>query len=128
MVAVMQQTGMVASPSEVVASTHSIANFPSPTPRDLKFCCLVSWTKSNFAIPAHDTTTMNAVLRIPEIVMLVFQQCDGFQDAIALASTCEFMASIWRLHFSSIIWPIAKAEIPGFSQALMAGCRSESPL
>lgn len=71
-------------------------------------------------MPELDTTTMSAIFSVPEIAMLVFQQCDGFQDAIALASTCKFFASIWRLHFPSIIWPLAKAEIPGFSQALMA--------
>lgn len=63
---------------------------------------------------------MKAIFGIPEIVIMVFQSCDSLQDVMALASTCRVVASIWRLHSSSIIWPLAKAEIPGFSQALMA--------
>jgi hypothetical protein len=71
-------------------------------------------------------TTMNAIFCIPEIVILVFQGCDGLQDVMALASTCKYIASIWRLYSSCIIWPLAKAEIPGFSQALMAVRLSKS--
>lgn len=63
---------------------------------------------------------MQAIYSTPEIAILVFQQCGSFRDAIALASTCKFFGSIWRLHFSTIIWPLAQTEIPGFSQALMA--------
>ncbi|KAM7200863.1 hypothetical protein V8F20_005105 [Naviculisporaceae sp. PSN 640] len=63
---------------------------------------------------------MQALFGIPELVIHLLQQCDGFQDAIALASTCKVLASIWRAHFPVIIWPVAQAEIPGFSQALMA--------
>ncbi|KAM7183721.1 hypothetical protein V8F33_013413 [Rhypophila sp. PSN 637] len=63
---------------------------------------------------------MEAIFGIPEMVIHLFQHCDGFRDAIALASTCRALASIWRAHFPTLIWPLAQAEIPGFSQALMA--------
>lgn len=63
---------------------------------------------------------MEAIFGIPEIAIYLFQYCHGFQDAIALASTCRALASIWRAHLPSVLWPLARAEIPGFSQALVA--------
>src|SRR4051812_40873136 len=36
--------------------------------------------------------TMQAIFNAPEIVILVFQSCDGVRDGLSLASTCTFLA------------------------------------
>ncbi len=63
---------------------------------------------------------MQAIFNAPEIVILVFQSCDGVGDGLSLASTCTFLASVWRTHTAAVLCPLLKATTPGFNQALLA--------
>lgn len=63
---------------------------------------------------------MEAIFSAPEILILVFQSCGSAADALALASTCQFLASVWRAHAAAILYPLLEANTPGFGQALLA--------
>ena len=63
---------------------------------------------------------MDAVFGAPELLILIFQSCDGVDDALSLASTCQLLASIWRTHTTAILYRLIEAQTPGFNQALIA--------
>ncbi len=63
---------------------------------------------------------MQAVFNTPELIILIFQSCNGVSDALSLASTCTLLASIWRVNTAAILFPVLRATIPGFDQALLA--------
>jgi len=63
---------------------------------------------------------MDAVFRVPELGILIFQNCNSLNDALSLAYTCRSFASIWRKHSTAIVAPLAEAEIIAFPQALVA--------
>ncbi|KAK3900405.1 hypothetical protein C8A05DRAFT_45742 [Staphylotrichum tortipilum] len=63
---------------------------------------------------------MEVLFDAPELLILVFQSFDRVDDALSLASTCQFLASIWRTHTSAILCPLIETKTPGFNQALIA--------
>ncbi len=65
-------------------------------------------------------STMKPLFNAPELVILVFQSCGKVEDGLSLASTCKFLASIWRTHAAAILYPLIKAKTAGFNQALLA--------
>ena len=83
-------------------------NRPSHSPPD-------NFSSDGCAIP-----TMERIFDAPEIVLLVFQACDTVEDCLSLASTCKFLASVWRMHTAPILRPLLEANTPGFNQALLA--------
>ncbi|CZS93025.1 uncharacterized protein RAG0_03506 [Rhynchosporium agropyri] len=54
-----------------------------------------------------------------EVAVSIFEQCDEFQEVVALASTCKGLHSVWRLSSSSIIWKVGRG-IRCFDLALIA--------
>ena len=66
------------------------------------------------------TNTMKAIFNTTEIIILVFQSCNTVEDGLSLASTCRFLAAIWRTHASTILYRLIEAQTPGFDQALLA--------
>jgi len=63
---------------------------------------------------------MDRIFGAPEIIVLIFQDCDSFRDVFALAAACQYLHSVWCTNSTSIIWPLARTEILGFDQALVA--------
>ncbi len=71
---------------------------------------------------------MQSLLRAPEIVTIIFQQCDCFRDIVALASTCKTLDAIWRNSSRHIIWPsVESLKVPAFEQALVAASSALRP-
>lgn len=63
---------------------------------------------------------MKPIFDAPELIILVFQSCDKISDGVSLASTCKFLASVWRAHAAAILYPPLEAKTAGFNQALLA--------
>ncbi|KAK3936267.1 hypothetical protein QBC46DRAFT_452855, partial [Diplogelasinospora grovesii] len=62
---------------------------------------------------------MQSLYGVPEVIVVVFQDCQDFRQVLALASTCKHLYSVWQAHSRSIIWGIALRKIPDFDHTLM---------
>ncbi|KAK3296409.1 uncharacterized protein B0H64DRAFT_360747 [Chaetomium fimeti] len=63
---------------------------------------------------------MKPIFHAPEIIILVFQSSSAVGDGLSLASTCKFLASVWRMHTAAILYRLLEAKTPAFNQALLA--------
>lgn len=61
------------------------------------------------------------MLSIPvELLTHIFEACDDFSQAVALASTCKRTYLAWETSSGTIIRSVGEAEIRLFEDALMA--------
>ncbi|KAK0381291.1 dihydrodipicolinate synthetase family protein [Colletotrichum limetticola] len=56
----------------------------------------------------------------PEIIARVLASCDSFNDAFALASSCQYTYAVWLDHGASIIHSIGTRTIPAYEHAVVA--------
>ncbi|KAK1485927.1 dihydrodipicolinate synthetase family protein [Colletotrichum cuscutae] len=56
----------------------------------------------------------------PEIIARVLARCDSFNDAFALASSCQYTYAVWLDHGASIIHSIGTRTIPAYEHAVVA--------
>ncbi|KAL4819762.1 hypothetical protein BDW67DRAFT_173061 [Aspergillus spinulosporus] len=56
----------------------------------------------------------------PETLLLILQSCNSLSQAIALASTCKRLHSVYSSNTHSIFCHVGPRDIPAFSDALMA--------
>ncbi|KAG7050822.1 dihydrodipicolinate synthetase family protein [Colletotrichum scovillei] len=56
----------------------------------------------------------------PEIIARVLASCDSFNDAFALASSCQYTYAVWLDHGASIIHSIGPRTIPAYEHAVVA--------
>ena len=62
-----------------------------------------------------------SLLSIPvELLARIFEACDDFSQAVALASVCKHTLAAWVTNPGTIIWKVAETEIISFEDALMA--------
>jgi hypothetical protein len=56
----------------------------------------------------------------PEIVLIVLQSCDDFEQLLDLGLACRYIYSVWVANTTTIIWKVGLRCIPAFDDALMA--------
>ncbi|PKY05940.1 hypothetical protein P168DRAFT_303636 [Aspergillus campestris IBT 28561] len=64
---------------------------------------------------------MKSVAYLPqEVVALILQNCDSFRQLRSLILTCKRIHLAWELNKPAILWHVGRAEIPGWTDAIVA--------
>lgn len=58
----------------------------------------------------------------PEILLHIFECCELFEDAWALALTCNYMYHVWKANDKGarLVWHFWQHEVPCVKEALIA--------
>lgn len=64
---------------------------------------------------------MSCLVRLPaELLIVVFENCENFEELINLVETCKYVHGVWEKNQVSIISRFGKKHILAFNDALMA--------
>ncbi|PLN83321.1 hypothetical protein BDW42DRAFT_165179 [Aspergillus taichungensis] len=64
---------------------------------------------------------MKSIISLPqEVVALLLQNCDSFSQLRSLILTCKWIHVAWEVNKPAILWHVGRAQIPGWSDAIIA--------